>query len=154
MKTFNRHIRHFFSSQDPESFFWMFYLIFAFTFSLMSTLTLICLFSMSLCAIKFLIKRQEASTYKLLQYLMVVSIMSAGLSVMFPFFHHHGWIMTPFVALQLFFSTDTHAYKAKNIALFGILGVTRSLLSFIIPMAILTPFLIFLLTLYGALKKP
>jgi len=108
---------------------------------------------MSLFAIKVLIKPQPPSTYKLLQYLMVVSIVSAGIGILFPFFHHYGWIMTPFVALQLFFSTDINTYKVQNMVLFGIVGIGRAILSSIIPIAILSPFLIFLLTLYSGFKK-
>lgn len=152
MKRFKHHLR--IASQDPESFFWMFYLIFAFTVSLISTLTLLCLFFMSLFATKWLIKPQPPSTSKLLQYLMVVSIVSAGISIAFPSFQQHGWLMTPFVALQLFFSPDPNAYKAQNIVLFGILGIGRVLLASVVPMAILAPFLIFLLALYSGLKKP
>ena len=153
MKPFSHQIRHFFSSQDPESFFWMFYLMFAFTFSLISTLTIVCLFLISLFLTKLFIKSQPPSTSKLIQCLMVVSIVAAGISFVSPFFHQHGWIMTPFVALQLFFSPDLNTYKTQNITLFAILGISRALLSLIIPMAILAPFLIFLLVLYRSLKK-
>jgi hypothetical protein len=91
----------------------------------------------------------KQGAYVFLYHLIIVSIVGALLSFFIPFFHQYGWVLVPFVALQLFLSPPT---STGYIYLFIMFGMIRVILAYVIPLAILGPFVLLFFSGYGIAK--
>jgi len=147
MKIFSR-LTLFFSSFNLQDFFWMFYLLFAWTYSwhMIVSVALLLLISRQ---VLYWVPSLKQGAYVFLYHLIIVSIVGALLSFFIPFFHQYGWVLVPFVALQLFLSPPT---STGYIYLFIMFGMIRVILAYVIPLAILGPFVLLFFSGYGIAK--
>ena len=117
MKIFSR-LTLFFSSFNLQDFFWMFYLLFAWTYSwhMIVSVALLLLISRQ---VLYWVPSLKQGAYVFLYHLIIVSIVGALLSFFIPFFHQYGWVLVPFVDLQLFLSPPTSTGYIYLFIMFG-----------------------------------